>query len=70
MSAIVTALAPPPPSARNDLIAALGELRYQANEIQKSLRHVNDQDFRPKIEHAIDVTGRLLSVYLPEPNEG
>jgi formylglycine-generating enzyme required for sulfatase activity len=68
VSAIITAPPPPPPSARNDLIAALGELRYQVNDIRKSLRDVNDEDFRPKIEQAIDVTGRLLSVYLPEPN--
>ena len=68
MSALVTAPWPPPPSARVDLIAALGELRYQTNDIRKSLRDVNDEEFRPKIEHAIDVTGKLLSVYLPEPN--
>jgi formylglycine-generating enzyme required for sulfatase activity len=69
MSSVATALAPPPPSARGDLIAALGELRYQANDIRKSLREVNDEDFRPKIEHALDVTEKLLSVYLPEPND-
>lgn len=68
MSAIGTAASPPPPGAREELIATLGELRYQSNEIRKFLNHINDADFRPKIEQAIDVTGRLLSVYLPEPN--
>jgi formylglycine-generating enzyme required for sulfatase activity len=68
MSSVGTALAPPPPSARDDLIAALGELRYQASDIRKSLREVNDEDFRPKIEAAIDVIAKLVSVYLPEPN--
>ncbi len=69
MSAISAALAPPPPSARVELIAALRELRHQVNDIGKSLRSVNEETFRPKIDHAISVTGRLLSVYLPEPNQ-
>jgi formylglycine-generating enzyme required for sulfatase activity len=69
VSAFVTAAPPPPPpSARSDLIAALEELRYQTNDIRKSLRDINDEDFRPKIEQAIDVTAKMLSDYLPEPN--
>jgi formylglycine-generating enzyme required for sulfatase activity len=69
MSAFMATAAPPPPGARVDLIAALKELRYQVNDIRKSLRNVNDEEFRPKIDSAIDVTGRLVSVYLPEPNQ-
>jgi hypothetical protein len=68
VSALVTALPPPPPSARDDLIVALGELRHQAGDIGNSLHQVNDQEFRPKIERALDVTTKLLSFYLPEPN--
>jgi formylglycine-generating enzyme required for sulfatase activity len=69
VSAIVAAAsAPPPPTARQGLIAALGELGYQAASIRKTLRTVNDEDFRPKIDLAIDVTESLLLAYLPEPN--
>jgi formylglycine-generating enzyme required for sulfatase activity len=69
MSAVIAAApAPPPPTAREDLIAALGELGYQAKNIRKTLRTVNDEDFRPKIDLAIDVTENLLAAYLPEPN--
>jgi formylglycine-generating enzyme required for sulfatase activity len=69
MSAVIAAASyPPPPTAREGLIAALGELGFQAKSIKKALRTVNDEEFRPKIDLAIDVTENLLAAYLPEPN--
>jgi formylglycine-generating enzyme required for sulfatase activity len=66
MSAVVASA--PAPTARESLISALGELGYQARYIRETLRTVNDEEFRPKIDLALDVTENLLSFYLPEPN--
>jgi X-X-X-Leu-X-X-Gly heptad repeat protein len=67
MSAVV-ASAPSPPTAREGLITALGELGYQAKSIRDTLRTVNDEEFRPKLDLAIDVTEDLLAAWWPEPN--
>ena len=60
---------PPGWRAEQDLIAALHELGREADDIRESLRGVNDIVYGGKIEHALAVTGKLLAMHLPEPNQ-
>jgi formylglycine-generating enzyme required for sulfatase activity len=59
---------PPARPTRDALVAALEELCQAVGEFEDDIRGINDEEYGPRICHALLVTGNLLEVHLPEPN--
>ena len=53
---------------RDVLILALEDLRHAVGEFEDDIRGINDEEYGPRIRHALAVTGNLLAVHLPQPN--